>query len=878
MNALVNLSLTWLRLSLLCCVALAGTVLSAAEEAAPAKPAQLEIDPLDWPNWRGPEMNGISREKGLVSNWSPEEGGENLLWKNTEVGGRSTPICMRGKVYLLCRNHPGTTQEGEKVVCLDAATGKLLWENTFNVYLSDVPDTRVGWSSVVGDPTTGHVFALGVCGVFQGIDGETGKTLWSHSMSEEYGLLTTYGGRTNFPMVFEDLVIISGVMTGWGEYSPPAHRFAAFDKRTGQGIWISSTKLRPEDTTYSTPVFTVFKGQAAMVVAAGDGSVYAIQPRTGKVIWEYEASMRGINTTPLVHGDIVYCGHSEMTVRDTRLVGAIFAIDGTGTGNVTDSKEVWNIPEVTVGRSAPLLVNDRLYMVTDGAALMTLDPKTGKKIGQQKLGTTMIGSIVYGDGKFYAGEATGRWYILEPDEKKGVKILNRVSLSGEAIQASPIISHGRIYVLTDSALYCVGEKGQKPSADPRPAQPKETPYTADKKPAHVQVVPVEALLAPGQKQPLQARLYNANGQYLELGKATFEVKGAGKVDESGVLLAPAGPVPGVAAITARVGELTGTARARIFPPLPWSFDFSNHMLPLTWLGTSNRYISVDGDLLDALMTEDPLTARMYIAVMTAFINGRSPVAKFDDLPPRHAWVDLLRYLDLNEGEDKPRTLDDAKKRFDPLLARLKQEKVIESWSWDVPAAKPDAKPAEGEADAAPSGGPISLTVQRGGRGTDANGVMLKISTIPKGTRSQSWIGPPTLHDSTIQADIKGYTRHDKIPDMGLINQRYTLSLEGSYQKLQIRSWTTQLEQRFAKTIPFEWKPNVWYTMKFQAENKGGEAVLRGKVWVRGEEEPEGWTIEAADATPNVMGSPGFFGNASDAEIQFDNVKVTPNSK
>lgn len=949
MNALTHFPHAWIRLAVLCLATfIAGSGISAADDAnadnantakskaapapaakpkaAPAKaaPAQdpaaakaaapakaaAQIDPLDWPTWRGPEMNGISREKGLISNWSPE--GENLLWTNKEVAGRSTPIVLRGKMYCLCRNNPGTTKEGEKVVCLDAATGKKIWENAFNVYLSDVPDTRVGWSSVVGDPTTGHVFALGVGGVFQGIDGETGKTLWSHSMSEEYGLLTTYGGRTNFPTVFEDLVIISGVMTGWGELSVPAHRFAAFDKRTGQAVWLVSTRLRPEDTTYSTPVFTVFNGQAAMVVGAGDGSVYAFQPRTGKVIWQYDASMRGINTTPVVAGNTVFCGHSEMTVTDTTLVGAVFAIDGTGTGDVTKTKELWNIPEITVGRSAPLYVNGRLYVVTDGGALLTLDPKTGEKIGQQKLGTTMIGSPVYGDGKIYAGEATGRWYILEPNEKKGVKIVNKVSLEGEAIQASPIISHGRIYVMTDTTLYCVGEKGQTPSADPRPASPQEAPPTADPKPAQVQLVPAEVVLKPGEKQSYQVRFYNSKGRYLELAKAEFELKGPGKIDEAGVLTVPPLAAPAATQVTAKVGELTGSARVRIFPPLPWSFDFSNQVVPLPWVGTSNRYISLDADLLAALESDDPMAARMYVAVMTSFVNSRMPVAKFDETPPRHTWTELLRFFGLNEGDQKPKTLDEAKKLFEPALARLQKEKVIEKWTWGAgagPVAKPAAggaaaskdaaapeakksgeeakaaepktaepKTAKPEGAAAPAEPAFALTVMRGSRPAEGNGALLKVTTIPKGTRSQSWIGPPTLHDYTIQADFKGSMRNGKIPDMGLINQRYTLDMMGSSQQLQIRSWTTQLEQRFAKTIPFSWKPNVWYTMKFQSENKDGKAVLRGKVWPRDEKEPEGWTTEAADETPNVVGSPGLFGNASDAEILIDNVKVTPNTK
>ena len=137
-------------------------------------------DPLDWPVWRGPEYNGVSRETGLVDKWSPT--GENLLWSNPELATRSTPIVMGGRLYTICRHLPDTNKEAEKVVCADAATGKILWENVFNVFLSDVPAERVGWSSVVGDPETGAVYALGVCGLFQCIDGESGKTLWSHSM------------------------------------------------------------------------------------------------------------------------------------------------------------------------------------------------------------------------------------------------------------------------------------------------------------------------------------------------------------------------------------------------------------------------------------------------------------------------------------------------------------------------------------------------------------------------------------------------------------------------------------------------------------------------------------------------------------------------
>jgi outer membrane protein assembly factor BamB len=839
-----------------------------------------DIDPLDWPHWRGPEMNGISREKGLPDKWSPE--GENLIWKRPELGTRSTPIVMRGKLYTLARYNPDTITEGEKVICVDAATGEKVWENSFNVFLTDAPAERVGWSCVCGDPTTGNVYALGLCDYFQCLDGQTGKTLWSHSMSEEYGMISTYGGRTNMPLVFDDLVIISGVMTGWGEYAVPAHRFVAFDKTNGQAVWISSTRLRPLDTTYSSPVLANFNGQMAIVFGSGDGSVYAMQPRTGKIIWTYDASGRGINTTPTVVGTSVFCGHSEENVFDTTVMGAIFAIDGTGTGNVTKTKELWLKPTVMLGRAAPLFVNDRLYVIDDGALMSVRDPKSGNEIGKLKVGTgEVFSSPLYADGKIYCAVRSGITAILEPAEK-GVKLLHRLRLEGDSIHGSPIVSHGRIYLPTTDAMFCIGFKDQAPVApDPRPAQPEETPWSADLTPAQLQVTPVESLLRPksgqsnGQLQTLGFRLFNANGRYLETKgvKPVYELKGPGKLEESKepgkenqVVFTPAADAGhAVSFVTAKVGELTSTARIRTVPNFPWTFDFTNGKVPETWVGCAYRHIVLDDDLLQSLKAQNPRAAQLYIYLTTAFVNGNAPTVKFQDAGPRQAWTDLLRYFDLN-AEGKPASIDDAKMQFDPGLEILAKEKVIEKWDWSQDG-----------------GGNLELTVARGSRGITGNAVMCKITTIPKGTRSQGWMGQTHLHDYTIQADLRGSTRSGKMPAMGVINQRYTLALEsaletpeGAVPALQIRSWVSRRELRFAKTLPFAWTYDVWYTMKFQSENKDGKVTLRGKVWPRGESEPTAWTIEATDETPNVTGSPGLFGNANDAEVFVDNVKVTAN--
>jgi len=160
------------------------------------------------------------------------------------------------------------------------------------------------------------------------------------------------------------------------------------------------------------------------------------------------------------------------------------------------------------------------------------------------------------------------------------------------------------------------------------------------------------------------------------------------------------------------------------------------------------------------------------------------------------------------------------------------------------------------------------------REIDGSKAVVKITTIPKGTRSRCWFGHPELHDYTIQADIKGAITNNKMPDIGLIAQGYTFDMKGAVQKLQIRSWVPQL--RMAKTIDFPWKADTWYTMKFRASLEEGKAVLRGKVWPKAQAEPKEWMIEATDETPNLQGSPGLFGNAKDAELYLDNITVTPN--
>lgn len=719
------------------------------------------VDPLDWPYWRGTEYNSISRETGLPDTISLDpEAKDGPIWIKPEAAGRGTPIVMNGKLYTLCRHNPSSEKEQEKVLCLDAATGETIWENRFNVWSSDVPNTRVGWSSVCGDPETGNVYALGVSGYFQCINGETGETIWAIPLHERLGVLSTYGGRTNYPIVVDDLVILGSVVIGWGDMALPAQRYLGFDKRTGEIRWFMSTRLRPEDTIYSAPVVAVLNGQKVVVVGSGDGYVYGFQPQTGKHLFEYHLSRRGLNNSPTVIGDKIFVGHSEENPTGTQM-GAVVCLDGTQTGELAEKAEVWKEWEVGVGRAAPLVVDDRLYAFDDSGKLHVMEAATGEPIGRKiSLGTMNFASPLFADGKIYHLEKS-RWFILTPDEKKGAvgwerrsKGTNGMFPSGDEAWSSPIVSRGRLYLQTTGALYCFEDQSKKKGAAKRPPQPDVTPVDDDSEPAQVQVVPCEVLMKPGETQQLTVRLFNSRGQFLKESKAEFEVAGDGSVDDGGVFTAPEEARHTAAIVRAKVGDLSGRARIRIVPSLPWKFDFEGLKdAPLSWVGARYRHVM---------------------------------------------------------------------------------------------------------------------------REVDGSNVMVKVTTIPKGTRSRLSMGHSDEHDYTIQLDFKAGIQNNKLPDVGVIAQGYTMAIESLNRRILLNSWGSH-EHRHAEQVPFTLEPNVWYTMKLRAENSAGKAVLRGKVWKKEQEEPAEWTIELVDPLPNEKGSPGLFGNATNAELYLDNVTVVPNT-
>jgi len=709
----------------------------------------------DWAYWRGPEQNGISRDKGLVSDWSLADK-KNVLW-DEPYGGRATPIIVKGRFFLNARttdnvNGPGKIHAREHVICADAATGKELWRDVFNVFQTDIAAPRVGWASMVGDTETGNAIVHSVSGIFRCYDPD-GNVLWEHSLEEDFGKISGYGGRTQTPIIDENRVIVGFLARNWGETKGPApqHAFYAFDKNDGKLLWVSAPGTPPNDTTYTNPIVAVINGQRQLICGNADGGIYAINARTGAPIWGFAMSKRGLNASPVVDGNMVYISHGEDNI-DNPTFGRIQCIDATGTGDVTATHSVWRVDDVKAGYEGLLVKDGILYVVADTGNLHAYDSKTGDALWVHDLGQVGKGSPVWADGKIYVMEVNGNIHILKPS-REGCETLSHVELVDAAgtgldeIYSSPAIADGRIFLVTRDRTICLGQKDRKPDSDPIPPMAEETPATEEI--ALIQLVPFETYVSGAGEVSYELHAFDKNGRFVKTLEPQLEPQAdlAGvKVDGTKLVVDETCPLL-AGHVVAKHGDLTATARLRVFPKLPWKYDFN------------------DGKRIEG-------------------------------------WVNTI------------------------LLAptALGEEKVLKK---GIGKGKPS-------------------------------------STVS--------IGPSTMKDYTIQADVLMREQNRRLPSIGVTANRYSFIVKANTLKLSLQSWPAHL--RMAKEIKYVSDPDVWYTMKMRVDVKEDGAHVMGKIWKRDEAEPAEWTLETVDPHANLIGSPGLY-NYALAESYFDNVIVTP---
>lgn len=742
----------------------------------------------DWTHWRGPHQNGVAFDKGMPESFSLDRkrANNNLLWTQP-FGCRSSPVIVNNRIYII-NNVGDGVMEGERVVCFDADSGKVLWHKEFPVFHTDVVSNRVGWTNPAADPETGNIYVHGTQGFLLCYD-KDGNVVWRRSLTEEFGRVSGYGGRIPSPIVDGDLVIIGNIIASWGDYARGMNRFTAFDKKTGEVVWWSAPCTEMKGTYYSTPIAATIGGQRLLITGAADGAVHALQLRTGKPVWSYMLSRTVINSSPVVDGNYVYISHGEENL-DTSEQGRLVCLDASKVENGSP-KLVWEKVGVKFGYTSPVVVDGKVYLSNDSGRLYTYDAKSGKQIGRPfPYGRLSRGSPLYADGKIYIFDVNGHLHILKPGARGIDELHDQAfrSASGRGFvetNGTPAAYKGRLYFGTLESFYCIAAKGGTAGKAPDLAAQE----SGDGKPATLALFPADVVVHAGGSAEFQVRAFDASG---------VAVKAAPDDGAWSIALPPKQPngrqPPQLAAV-------------------------------------------LDGKGVNAKLTVDPkmVGQQGYVEYKVGNMTARARVLVAPKLP-----------------------------------YKMDFEKVPVS---------------------ATPGGWINCmgkynVVEQGG-----NKVLRKLAEnpVPPVARARAYIGRPDMKDYTIQADVSGAIVRGNMPDLGIINSRYRLILDGKRDigdgKRRIRLTSWEARPRFNEAAVFDWQPGKWYTIKLAIEYSEKSAKIRGKAWERGKAEPEKWTIEFDDPFPIVEGSPGIYAYATGilekqpgAEGYFDNIVVTPNKK
>jgi outer membrane protein assembly factor BamB len=571
-------------------------------------PAAAILRGADWPEWRGAARTGVSTETGLPEKWSPA--GENLAW-SVKFGGRSGPVVFGDHLYL--QNTAGAGEmEQERILCFNADTGAVLWEYKYNMFASDVPAHRLAWSSPAIDTATGNVIAISGGGLVMSLS-KDGKLLWERSLAEEFGMWTTHGGRMSSPIVDGDQVIVSGLTFSWGQLAGGAHRFISLDKSNGQVRWISSPEGRPTDTIYANPFVADVNGTRTFFSGGSDGAMHALKIATGEPLWHWNVSKRGLNTAALMVGPDVVVTHSEENL-ETNEMGMLALVPANSKGTLTDKDAKWVIRDVQAGYGSPVSDGERLYVADNGGVLFAFDVKDGKQVWRKNLGTIQKSSPVLADGKLYVGTENGKFYVIKPSAT-GAQVLDEdemppgVDGNPQPIIASPAVARGRIYLVTMEAMFAIGPK-TAPAATGAGSSSGIQPPKAGAAATTLLVTPTELILKPGESVALTVRAFDAVGNVVaNAGQATWTLEGLKGTIDHGKFTADASASPQAGSVKATAGAISGAARIRVIPDLPWTFDFESggEVPPAYWANATGKFAvrDLDGSKVLVKLAENP---------------------------------------------------------------------------------------------------------------------------------------------------------------------------------------------------------------------------------------------------------------------------------
>lgn len=377
----------------------------------------------DWPQWRGPNRDGISTEKGLLKSWP--QGGPPKAWQVQGAGeGYSSFAVSGGKLYTL-----GARGETEYLMAFDAGTGKKLWETAHGSRFSnDQGDGSRGTPVVDG----GQVYSLGASGDLSSIDAASGKLSWKKNLLQEFRGGNIRWGLSESPLVLSDRILVNVGAKGAS--------IVALRKNDGSVLWQSGN----DDAGYASAVRHTVGGVPQAIYFTAQRAI-GVDTRDGRLLWSYnKVANRTANiATPVVRGNRVFLSSDYGT-------GAAL-LELTPSGGSIEAREVYFTNEMRNHHASSVLIGDHLYGFSS-AILTAMRFDTGEVAWRDR--SVGKGSIVYADERLYLFSERGVVGLAEANPQ-GYREHGRFELSigSRPSWSHPVVANGKLYLRDQDTIY-----------------------------------------------------------------------------------------------------------------------------------------------------------------------------------------------------------------------------------------------------------------------------------------------------------------------------------------------------------------------------------------------------------------------------------------
>lgn len=367
------------------------------------------ITAADWPNYRGPNHDGISKETGWTTDWPAD--GPKVLWKAKVGMGFSSVVVAKGRAYT-----QGNTRDVDTIFCFDANNGTSIWKHTYAAPLD--PKYYEGGTSATPTVDGDRVYTVSKRGLIHCLDAADGKVIWATNLMAGLNVKMPTWGFAGSVLIEGDLAILNFGATG-----------TALDKKTGKVVWTSGS----DESGYSTPVPVEMNGERAVLLALKE-DVAAVKVKDGKELWRFPWSTQyEVNAA-----DPILAGNKVFISSGYNHGGGVFDV------SAQPPKEVWNNKNMRNHFASSVLWQGHLYGV-DENQLRCVVFETGEVKWTDKVSGK--GSLIFADGKIILLTERGELLVANPSPE-GFKPLARAQVIGGKCWSAPTLANGKIYVRT----------------------------------------------------------------------------------------------------------------------------------------------------------------------------------------------------------------------------------------------------------------------------------------------------------------------------------------------------------------------------------------------------------------------------------------------